>query len=254
MLNTYSHALVRPPGASFARALAEHPQSIDVARAQSQHAEYVTALRAAKVEVGVLPVAEEYPDSCFVQDPALVLGGLAILNRMGARSREGEAELLASALTAGFDMHKIEPPGTLEGGDVLLLGERLLVGQTARTNAAGITQLRDIVEPRGYRVERVPLSGYLHLLTVVTALGDDRVVVHPDFAEYSALRGLRRLIIPREEAYAANVLGLGAAVIVPAGFPRTAALLRAEGFDVLSVPLTEFAKADGGASCLSLVW
>ena len=145
-------------------------------------------------------------------------------------------------------------PGTLEGGDVLNLGERVWVGETERTNAAGIAQLKAIVEPYALRVDSIVVRDYLHLLTVVTYVGNGVLVVYEDFADHPSLAGYDKVRVPREEAYAANTLGIGAYVIMPAGFPRTAERLRERGFEVLSVPMSEFYKADGGVSCLALVY
>lgn len=252
--NLFTYALVRPPGASFANALAVHPQPIDVTLAQKQHAGYVDALRTAGVQVEMLPPSEAFPDSCFMQDPAMVVGGAAILNRMGAQSRRGETTLVADWLRRHFDTQEITAPGTLEGGDVLNAGDRLLVGETERTNREGIAQLRAMVEPLGLEIAAVSVRDYLHLLTVVTYIGRGFVAVLESFANHSALRGFEKVIVPEGEAYAANALGIGQRVILPAGFPVTEERLRERGFEPLPVLMSEFYKADGGVSCLSLVW
>lgn len=254
MLNSFTHALVRPPGASFVNAIAAVPQPIDVALARRQHAEYIDALRETGVAVEILDADERYPDGCFVQDPAMIVANLAILNCMGTTSRLGETDLLADSLRVRFETHRILEPATLEGGDVLNVGAKLLVGETERTNAAGISQLRALLEPRGVRVKSIPVHNYLHLLTVVTCVGQGTVVVHEDFSAHPALQEFVRVLVPREEAYSANTLGIGKYVIFPAGFPKTAERLRGEGFEVLPVPMSEFYKADGGVSCLSLIW
>jgi dimethylargininase len=253
-LNLFSQALVRPPGASYANALAEQPQPIDVALAQKQHAEYVAALRETGVRVEILDAAEKFPDACFMQDPALVINGLAILNRMGAPSRVGETDLVADILRARFETHALTAPASLEGGDVLNCGDRLIVGVSARTNQEGIAQLRAVLEPRGIRVDATPVGNFLHLLTAVTYVGQGIIVVHEDFAAHPLLRAFDKVRVSRDEAYAANALGIGKYVILPAGFPNTAAQIRAKGFEVLQAPMSEFYKADGGVSCLSLLW
>ncbi len=247
-----THAFVRPPGASFARAISTSGARIDVALAQKQHAEYCQALVAAGVQVTVLPPDERYPDSCFVQDPALVIAGRGIIARPGAPSRQGEEEALAEALAGDFPLTRITLPGTLEGGDVLLLPDRIVVGRSGRTNRAGIAQLAAAVP---LDVEEVPVTGgYLHLLSGVTHLGDGLLLAAEGFELAPSLWKCRVLRVPEDEAYACNVLAVGPKVIVPAGYPKTAAMLRAHGFDVLPVPTTEFAKADGGVTCLALVW
>lgn len=249
-----THAIVRPPGASFARAISSSGAPIDVALAQTQHAEYRHALAAAGVHVEVLLPDERYPDSCFMQDPALVIAGTAVIARPGAASRLGEEEPAAQALAGRFPLARIVPPGTLEGGDVLILPDRVVVGISDRTNRAGIAQLAAALSASGLPVLEVPVEGYLHLLTAVTHLGEGRLLAVEGFVIPPPLAGCEVLRVPADEAYACNALGIGERVILPAGYPRTAAMLRSHGFDVLPVPTTEFAKADGGVTCLSLVW
>jgi dimethylargininase len=250
-------ALVRPPGASFAQAISSRHLPIDVALAQAQHAEYCQALAAAGVAVEELSADERYPDSCFMQDPAVVVRGRAIIGRMAAPSRQGEEDAAAQALAGRFPTTRIVAPGTLEGGDILILPDRIVVGETARTNRAGIAQLvvalaqsEDPLTP----VYSVPVGDYLHLLSAVTYAGGDTLIAVEAYARHPLLAGMDVIAAPPEEAYAVNTLGLGDSIIVPAGFPRIAAALQARGFAVLPVPVGEFAKADGGVTCLSLVW
>jgi dimethylargininase len=253
-----SHALVRPPGASFAQAISSSHAVIDVALAQAQHAEYRQALAACGVVVEVLPPDERYPDSCFVQDPAMVIAGRAIINRPGVASRRGEEEALTELLAARFPTTRIVAPGTLEGGDVLILPDRVVVGRSDRTNRAGVAQLvvalADLTDFAGLPVLEAPVAGYLHLLSAVTHLGDGTLLAVEDLVLPPVLAGFPVLRVPADEGYACNALGIDDKAILPAGYPKTAAMLKAHGYDVLLVPTTEFAKADGGVTCLSLVW
>ena len=248
-----SCALVRPPGAGYVRAISSTSAHIDVALAQAQHAEYCQALAAAGLAVEMLPPDEDYPDSCFMQDPALVIAGQAIICRPGAASRRGEEEALAGWLGGRMPVARIEDPGTLEGGDVLVLPDCVLVGESARSNAAGIRQLAALLAPAGLPVISVPVGDNLHLLSGVAYLGQNRLLAVEAFAERPVFAGLDIIPVPPAEAYAANVLALGDHVIVPAGYPRVARALRACGLTVLPVPTSEFAKADGGVTCLSLL-
>jgi dimethylargininase len=232
---------------------------IDVKLARSQHAEYCAALATAGVTVETLPADERYPDSCFMQDPAMVIGGRGIICRMGAESRRGEEEAAAEALAGRFPLTRIVPPGTLEGGDVMVLPDKILVGRTARTNHAGVAQL--VVALSGTApgeapmpVYSVPVNDYLHLLSAATYVGRGTLIAIEAYAEHPHFAGMDVIVAPAEEAYAVNTLGLGDSVIVPAGYPRVAAELRARGFTVLPVPVSEFAKADGGVTCLALAW
>src|SRR5581483_5051535 len=229
-------------------------QPIDAELAQRQHAEYVAALRETGIQVERLDADERYPDSCFMQDPALVLAGIAILNRMGAPTRTGEPDLIADLLGERFETQRIYAPATLEGGDVLIVGERLIVGESGRTNMDGIEQLRAIVAPRGFHVESTPVCDFLHLSTAATYAGQGILLVHEDFPQTAVFANLKKILVPREEGYAANVLAIGDSVIMPAGYPKTSAQLRAYGFKLLEVPMSEFCKANGGVTCLSLIW
>ena len=248
-------ALVRPPSDAFARAISSTGAVLDPARARAQHAAYRDAL-ADLVEVVTLSPDEELPDACFVDDCAVVLGGRALLARPGAPSRSAEPERLAGALERLVDgLERITAPATLDGGDVLRLGRTLVAGRSGRTGEDGIAQLAAFAEVAGGRVEIAAVPpGTLHLQSAVTALADDTVVGTAELLEQPALRGVAtKLVVPPEEVAAANALALGTTVILPAGCPRTAAAVAALGFEVREVDLSEFAKADGGATCLSLV-
>lgn len=246
------HALVRPPGRSFASAISSTGAAIDVRLAQHQHELYCAALVQAGIRVEVLPPDEHYPDSCFMQDPALVIDGKAIIARPGASSRRGEELLVAPLLGQHFPTVHIEAPGTLEGGDVLVLPDRVYVGDSDRTNQAGIEQLRAALHP--LPVETIPVQGLLHLLSGVTYLGRNTLLAVEALAGRPEFGGMQILRVPAGEEYACNVLGLGDTVIAPAGYARTAAMLAHHGFRVLPVPVSEFAKADGGVTCLSLIY
>ena len=249
----FTHALVRPPGDSFAAAISSTNAAIDVALARAQHTAYCQALAAAGLIVEALPSHERFPDSCFMQDPAVVIAGRAIIGRPGAPSRQGEEDALAAALADRFPLTRLIPPATLEGGDVLILPDRVVVGRSGRTNAAGIAQLAVALAGTGLPVYAASVEPYLHLLTAVTHLGQGVLLAIEGWSLPPPLADLDVLRVPPEQAYAANSLGIGEHVIVPAGHPRTETMLRAHGFDILSVPMSEFAKADGGVTCLSLV-
>jgi dimethylargininase len=253
-------AIVRPPGQSFARAISTSGARIDVKLAQAQHAEYRQALTAAGLEVQVLPPDECYPDSCFMQDPAMVIDEVAVVGRMGAASRQGEEDAVAGLLALLYPVARIAAPGTLEGGDVLIMRDRVVVGRSGRTNRAGIEQLSEALADASSAARRpllpvysAAVGEYLHLLSAVTCIGWEMVLAVEDFPLPAALGEPAVLSVPVEEAYACNALAVGSNIILPAGYPRTAALLEAEGFEVLSVPTTEFAKADGGVTCLALL-
>ena len=255
--DTPEFALVRPPGRSFARALSGHPAraTIDPARAAAQHAAYVAAL-ADLVRVVPLPVLEDLPDSCFVDDCAVVLGDRALLTRPGAPSRAEEPERLLPALAALVaDVQRMTPPATLDGGDVLRLDRTLVVGGSRRTNRAGVEQLARFARSCGLEVAvaTVP-DGVLHLQTGVTALAGDAVVGSAFMLAQPVFRSVRRrVVVPPEETHGCNVLAVGTTAVLPAGCPATAAAIGRLGLEVREVELNEVYKADGGATCLSLL-
>jgi len=228
------------------------PPPIQVDLARQQHAEYCAALQAAGAEVIALPPEEGYPDACFVQDTAVVWGPLAVVTRFGVPSRQGEQEAIRGLLQAHKRVVEIQPPATLEGGDVLAIGSYFFVGLSARTNRAGFAQLRDWLEPEGATVRPVAVPAGLHLLTGCSYLGRGVVLAAPAWVDLPIWAGLDVIAVPPAEAYAANALAVGACTILAAGCPQTAAQLRGRGFEVLPVSLSEFAKADGGVTCLSL--
>jgi dimethylargininase len=227
---------------------------IDVARADAQHRDYQRALSKLDCEVQVLPAMPEYPDAVFVEDVAIVVDEVAVMTRPGADSRRGEGATVADALRKYRTLRAIKAPATLDGGDVLRIGRHVYVGQSARSNAAGIAQLRVILAEHGYTVTGVPIHGCLHLKSAVTALTDDTVLLQPAWIDRAAFAGYCIVEVDPAEEHAANVLRVGAAVVSPAGFPRTHARIRAAGVDVVTVDVSELQKAEGAVTCCSLVF
>jgi dimethylargininase len=249
-------AIVRPPGDSLARALSEqvpHPV-VDVALARQQHAQYCAVLRAAGVELVELPPDQNRPDACFVQDTAVVLGSLAVIARFGVDSREGEQEAIRRVLRGHKRLVEIHPPATLEGGDVLSVGSRVFVGLSRRTNRAGFAQLRDLLELEGTTVEALAVHEGVHLLSGCTYLGRGVLLATDLYADLPAFGSLDVIRVPAVEARAANALAVDGCVLLPASYPRTASRIRDHGFEVVPVPVSEFAKVDGGVTCLSLLF
>jgi len=227
---------------------------IDVARAAAQHRDYEKCLERLGARVVSLPALDDHPDCVFVEDPALVLDEIAISTRMGASSRRGEAESLARALEAFRTVVKMHPPATLEGGDVVRIGRTLYAGLSRRTNAEGIKQLLEIVEPFGYRVIAVPVTGCLHLKSACCALGPGTLLMNRAMIDSSPISGLQVLSVPAEEPWSADTLWLSDTVVIPSAYPKTADLLSAAGFDVQPIDVSELMKAEAGVTCMSLVF
>lgn len=247
-------ALIRPPGDSFDQALSSQAPrpAIDPRLAKRQHAGYQAALRQAGVQVLELPPDEDHPAACFVRDTAVVVDDLAFIALFGVRSRQGEEQTTREALQSHKRLIEIQPPARMEGGDVLVIGTRVFVGLSSRTNRAAFAQIRDVLELGGATVEPVTVARDLHLLSECTYLGQGVVLAHQEMASLPFLSGLDVIPVPPSEAPAANALALGQHVILPAGFPRIASRVQEHGFEVLPVPLSEFIKADGGPTRLSL--
>lgn len=232
--------------------LAREP--IDVERAAAQHAAYEEALRRLGCRVQRLAPAPDMPDSVFVEDMAVVTDECAVITRPGARSRRGETSSVAEALAVYRPLCTIEPPGTLDGGDVLRLGRRLLVGMGSRSNEEGARQLEAALAPFGYSVARVTTRGCLHLKTAATSLGDGVVLVNPEWVDAAALGSEEAVEIDPGEPFAANVLRIGGTVLAAASAPRTRARLAQRGLRVQAIDASELAKAEGGLTCGSIVF
>lgn len=244
-------AIVREVSASFDRALTMTPLAapIDVARARAEHAAYVAALRAAGAEVVVLPAEDALPDACFVEDCAVIAGGLAVIARPGAASRQAEPPAVRDALARLLPVVEMTAPATLDGGDCLRLGDRLYVGRSARTSAAGAAFLREVLAPRGVEVIELAVASGLHLKSACSPLGDDAVVVLAGALPPGTFP--RQLVV--SDAASANLVVVGRHALVPAGFPEAAAAARSLGLTPIAVDNTELRKADSALTCLSII-
>ncbi len=226
---------------------------IDHSRAAQQHADYCAMLRRCGAEVITLTANLAYPDSVFIEDTAIVLDEVAVLTSMGAKSRQPEPAGIEPELRQYREVVRINPPATIEGGDVLRVGRKLLVGDSSRTNRAGVDALADIANQHGYQVLPVRVTGCLHLKSAVTALPDGSLLLNRAWLDTAALRGFATVTVDAAEPSAANVVLVGGRVCIAASYPRTADMIRGLGFDVVTVDLSEFAKAEGCVTCLSLL-
>ena len=229
-------------------------EPIDAAVAAEQHRRYREALESCGARVVTLPAVDELPDSVFVEDTAIVLDEVAVLTRPGVESRRGEVSLIEPEVARLRPIVRVEPPATLEGGDVLRIGRTLYVGLSPRTNAEGVNALRRLVAPNGYEVIAVEPRGCLHLKTGCSALDEEIVLVNPEWVDAAVFRGHEVVPVDAAEPWAANVLSVGRSVCVSAAFPRTAGALSARGYDVRTIEVSEFAKAEGGLTCMSLLF
>jgi dimethylargininase len=230
---------------------------IDLARAAAQHAAYEQALARAGLAVTRLPALPDHPDGVFVEDTALILGRHAIITRPGAPSRTKEAASTADALAGDFGVHHLAG-GTLDGGDVLRIGDVLYVGRSGRTSDEGIAALAGTTGPLGYAVVAVEAAGCLHLKSAVTFAGRDGagspvLVYHPDWVSPAPFCDVEPVAVHPDEPNGANVLRAGARLFVSREAPRTAEALARRGFDVVLLDVSELHKAESGLTCMSLI-
>jgi dimethylargininase len=228
-------------------------QAIDSQKIAEEHAAYCKLLADCGANVRQLDVNCGWPDCAFLEDTAVVLDEVAILCSMGAASRRAEPRGIEPVLREFREVERVDLPAMIEGGDVLRIGQTLLVGQSGRTNAAGIAALAVIAGRHGYTTTGIPVRRALHLKTACTALPDGRLLVNPNWIDTAALRDYEQVRVPEAEPWGANVALVGTTVLMNAVHVQTAGLVRSLGFDVRTTDLSEFAKAEGGVTCLSLL-
>ena len=227
-------------------------EPIDVERARRQHDRYVDLLAGLGCRVREVPPAPDLPDAVFVEDTAVVTDEVAVLTRPGAPSRRPEVEGVAGVLGDYRPLRRIRAPATVDGGDVMRLGQRVWVGRSGRTNDAGVAQLATILEPLGYEVSPVPVSRCLHLKSAVTAVGPAAVLLNPRWVDAGHFAGLEVLRVHPREPGAGNVLRIGRTVVLSSAHPRTRARVEAAGAEVVTIDVSELARAEGGLTCCSL--
>jgi len=248
-------ALTRAVPPSITRCELTHlaREPIDVQLAREQHRCYEEALAGLGCTIQQLPPEPDLPDSVFVEDTAVILPEIAIIARPGVASRRAEVFSVAVALQEHGPLTFIEPPGTLEGGDVLCLGTRILIGRSGRTNAEGIHQFRELVYGFDYAVQAVRVSGCLHLKSAATRVAERTVLLNPAWIDPALFAGFEQLEVHPEEPFAANALRCGEGVLCAAAYPRTRERLERRGLRVSAVEVGELAKAEGGLTCCSLL-
>ena len=232
-------------------------QPIDVEQARSQHSAYERILEQSGLEVIRLPELPSHPDGVFVEDTALLLNDHAIITRPGATSRIAETDSTEAGLRAHFNIHRIGS-GYLDGGDVLRIGKTLYVGLSSRTDEVGIKDLRSIAAQIGFEVVQAELAGCLHLKTGATFAGHDAagipvLLYHPGSVDPSQFASVAAMAVHQSEPAVANCLSMGGRLVIPAGNPKTAEMLRQRGFDLVEVNVSELQKAEAGLTCMSLI-
>jgi dimethylargininase len=254
----FTKAVVRLPGENFSQGLtmSGSPSDPDYRKALEQHAAYCRALAACGVEVTVLSADDRYPDGTFVEDTFVIAERVAIATRPGAKTRMGEVESVAAALRSFRPrLERIEAPGTVDGGDVCQVDDHFLIGVSARTNEAGAAQLAAILARHQYTSSTIDIRRHpflLHLKSGIAYLGERRFLLAPGFPPTDQLAHSDLIEVDAGEMYAANAVRVNDEVFIASGFPKLAGTLDQLQYRVRALDTSEYAKMDGGLSCLSL--
>lgn len=250
----FTKAIVRTPCQAMVNGLSSaHLGRPDYQQALVQHAGYVEALKACGLQVTVLPADEDFPDSTFVEDVALLTPHCAILTNPGAPTRTQETTSIRGTIHEFYeDIETIEAPGYVEAGDIMMVGEHFYIGLSERTNRAGAEQMISILERYDLNGSVINLTEVLHLKTGLGYLENHNLLACGEFLDKPEFQHFNILEVDSEEAYAANSVWINETVLTPYGFPKTRSLIEAAGYKVREVNVSEFQKLDGGLSCLSL--
>ena len=218
-----------------------------------QHDNYADTLESCGVEVLKLPEMEDFPDSVFIEDVAIVTPFFALITNPGADSSKGETEGLSDILAPYFmDVESIEAPGTLDGGDVLQVGDHFFIGISERTNLNGAFQLILILKKQMLTGSTIQINKLLHLKSGISYLGNNNLLLGEELSDHPSFEEFNLIKVDRDEAYAANAILVNNRIILPAGYPKTKSKIEIEGYQTIELDMSEFQKLDGGLSCLSL--
>ena len=229
-------------------------ESIDYERAYVQHKQYEDALRSLGMDVISLDAERDLPDSVFVEDVALVLDECAIMLNPGAASRRPEVASVEKALSPYREIYRIQPPATVDGGDILRVDKTIYVGLSSRSTGDAIAQIKAILEPHNYKVRGVRVTGCLHLKSAVSQISNDTLLINPEWVSKDDFPGIDFIEVDPSEPYAANAVLVDDTIIYPSSFPKTKAKLETAGIDLLVVEADELAKAEGAVTCCSLIF
>jgi dimethylargininase len=227
------------------------PINLDIARAQ--HHEYVNVLIELGCYVIELPAEADLPDSVFVEDAAFILPEAAVITRPGADSRKPETESIIRALSPHIKLVHVREPATVDGGDVLVLGKNIYIGLSSRSNPEAVDQLNDLLHEYGYTVTGVQMHDCLHLKSAVTRVDDKTLLINKSWLDTHHLENFDWIEVDPAEPFAANCLPIGDSIIFPTSFPKTHAKLEEKGHQVVTVDVSELAKAEGAVTCCSLI-
>ncbi|MCP4148771.1 MAG: N(G),N(G)-dimethylarginine dimethylaminohydrolase [bacterium] len=252
----FKYAIVRRPGHSISEGITSAKLGQPVyQQALKQHDMYIKALEKCEVKVTVLEAEEKYPDSVFVEDTAVLANRCVIITNPGARTRQGEETTIKDILKNFYSFESIlsiKAPGTIEGGDVMRVGNHFYVGLSARTNEAGFQQFEKNLKQFGYTASIVQMKEFLHLKTGLSYLEDNNLLIAGEFIGSPEFEAFNQIPIDKSEEYSANCIRVNNYVLLPLGYPKTKKAVKKAGYNIIEVDVSEFRKLDGGLSCLSL--
>lgn len=250
----FTKAIVKTPCKNLINGLTSANLDLpDYEKALDQHNQYINALKQCGLEVIVLAPDEEFPDSTFVEDPALLTPQCAIITNPGAESRRGETESIKIAVSDFYDnIEFVEAPGNVKAGDIMMVGSHYYIGLSERTNKAGASQIIGLLEKYGMTGSTVEMSEMLHLKSGVSYLENNNLVVTGELADKAEFSRFNKIIIPDNESYTANCVWINDKVLIASEFPETKKLIENAGYETIVLDMSEFQKLDGGLSCLSL--
>ena len=253
MPERFTHAITRKPAETFDRGMTtSNLGTPDYESVLKQHQAYSEVLQSIGLRLIELEPLPQYPDAHFVEDTAVVTPEAAIIANPGAPSRQGEENSMAGMLEQYRRIERIQAPGTLDGGDVLMIDNHFLIGISERTNQEGAEQLGIILENHGKTHAAIPVGAGLHFKSSVNYVGKNTVIVTQDFAQHPSLSAYEKIVVHPEETYAANTLWINDHLLVAKGFPNTIKKLEVLGLPIIELDVSEMQKMDGGLTCLSI--
>lgn len=247
------NALVREPGKSFSKCISSHPSHkiVSTHRAISQHQKYVQTLKDLGLDVIELPPLDSLPDSCFVEDTAVIHNERALISHMGVKSRRGEEKTVQAILGEYLEVKKALPPATVEGGDIIHFSDYLISGITQRTNQEGVHSLSQFLKTE---VKAILDPNIIHLKSYVTNLDRNNIIMSERYSNHPIFSGMNKIILKEPESYASNTLTYNGTVLVPNNYPSVTNLLKELDYDIISLEMSEFERCEGALTCLSLLF
>jgi dimethylargininase len=232
----------------------EDKDTIDVEKARLQHENYCATLETFGIELLRISADESLPDCCFTEDVVIVLDEIAIITNPRMKSRSGERKEMEKAMLPYRKMVRLDAPAYLDGGDVVVIGKKIFVGLSERSNAKAIEQLQNLLDVYGYAVTGVPVRNVLHLKSACTYIGNGYVLLSPESIDPDFFADYKLIKVPKEESYCADTLAIDDSVLIPEGYPITKQMILESGFKVITLDTTEIKKADGALTCMSVIF